>query len=522
MDFIVKEIEKMSKQMTALIIMDGFGINPNHEGNAIYLAGTPHLDALMAKYPHTQLGASGMDVGLPDGQMGNSEVGHLNMGAGRIVYQELTRITKDIQDGAFFEKEPLIWAMDSAKENGGSLHLMGLLSDGGVHSHNTHLYALLEMAKRRGLKKVFVHCYLDGRDVPPTSGIDYMRQLVEKMKEIGVGQVASIQGRFWGMDRDNIWDRVEKGYDAIVMGEGIREADPVDAVQHSYDNGKTDEFMIPTVIEKDGKPLTTVEAGDSVIFFNFRPDRARQMTRAFIMQDFKGFERKKGFIPVQFVSMTQYDETFTGLKVVNPPESLENTLGEYLAKLGMTQAHIAETQKYAHVTFFFNGGVEAPNQGEERFLIDSPKVATFDMKPEMSAPEVTEKALELIDSGKYDVMILNYANCDMVGHTGVMEAAIKAVEAVDTCVGRMVDLIISKGGKCIITADHGNADQMIDYETGEPFTPHTTNPVPAIVIDPECPKHELRQGGKLCDLCPTILKLMGMPQPKEMTGVSLF
>ena len=511
----------MSKKMTALIIMDGFGINSAHEGNAIYMAGTPCLDALREKYPHTQLGASGMDVGLPEGQMGNSEVGHLNMGAGRIVYQELTRITKDIQDGAFFEKEPLIWAMDSVKENGGSLHLMGLLSDGGVHSHITHLFALLEMAKKRGLKKVYIHCLLDGRDVPPTSGIDYVRQLADKTQEIGVGEIASIQGRFWGMDRDNIWDRVEKGYDAIVMGEGVKETDPVEAVQHSYDSGKTDEFMLPTVIQRDGKPLTGVEKGDSVIFFNFRPDRARQITRAFIMQDFSGFVRKKGFIPVQFVSMTQYDETFTGLKVVNPPESMENTLGEYLAKLNMTQAHIAETQKYAHVTFFFNGGVEAPNPGEERFLIDSPKVATFDMKPEMSAPEVTKKALELIDSGKYDVMILNYANCDMVGHTGVIPAAVEAVKEIDKDVGILVDEIIKMGGRAFVTADHGNADQMIDPVTGEPFTAHTTNPVPFIACGEDLVGKKLRSGGRLADIAPTMLSCMGVEIPKEMTGKSL-
>ena len=511
----------MSKQMTALIIMDGFGINPAHEGNAIYAAGTPELDRLKAKFPHTQLGASGMDVGLPDGQMGNSEVGHLNMGAGRIVYQELTRITKDIQDGVFFEKEPLIWAMDTVKNNGGALHLMGLLSDGGVHSHITHLYALLEMAKARGLKKVFIHCLLDGRDVPPTSGIDYVRQLVEKTREIGVGAIATIQGRFWGMDRDNIWDRVEKGYDAIVLGEGVREEDPVQAVQNSYDRGKTDEFVVPVVIEKDGQPLTTVQEGDSVIFFNFRPDRARQITRAFILPDFQGFARKKGFIPVQFVSMTQYDATFTGLKVVNPPETLDNTLGEYLAKLNLTQAHIAETQKYAHVTFFFNGGVEAPNPGEERFLIDSPKVATFDKKPEMSAPEVTKKALELIDSGKYDVMILNYANCDMVGHTGVMDAAVQAVREVDQDVGMLVKEILAKGGRAFVTADHGNADQMIDPETKEPFTAHTTNPVPFIVCDEALVGKKLRQGGRLADIAPTMLESMGIPVPPQMTGKSL-
>lgn len=511
----------MSKQMTALIIMDGFGLNNAKDGNAIYAAGTPNLDRLLAKFPHTQLGASGMDVGLPEGQMGNSEVGHLNMGAGRIVYQELTRITKDIQDGEFFKKEPLIWAMDSVKANGGSLHLMGLLSDGGVHSHITHLYALLEMAKQRGLKNVYVHGLLDGRDVPPTSGVEYVRMLEEKMQEIGVGQVASLQGRYWGMDRDNIWERVEKGYNAIALGEGVKETSAVAAVQHSYDNGKTDEFMEPTVIEKDGQPLTTVQPGDSVIFFNFRPDRARQITRSFILPDFSGFERKRGFIPVQFVSMTQYDETFTGLKVVNPPEEMENTLAQYLSSLGKTQAHIAETQKYAHVTFFFNGGVEAPNPNEERFLIDSPKIATFDLQPEMSAPAVTEKALELINSGKYDVMILNYANCDMVGHTGVMEAAEAAVKEVDKDVGLLVEAILKNGGRAFVTADHGNADQMFDPETHEPFTAHTTNPVPFIACDEALIGSQLREGGRLADIAPTLLASMDLPVPAEMTGKSL-
>ena len=512
----------MDKTMTALIIMDGFGINPAHEGNAIFQQGTPELDALMAKFPTTQLGASGMDVGLPDGQMGNSEVGHLNIGAGRIVYQELTRITKDIQDGVFFEKEPLIWAMDAVKENGGNLHLMGLLSDGGVHSHNTYLYALVEMAKQRGLKNVFIHCLLDGRDVPPTSGAEYMKQLVEKLQEIGVGKVASIQGRFWGMDRDNIWERVEKGYNAIVMGEGVEETCPVQAILNSYENGKTDEFMLPTVIVEDGKAITNVNENDSVIFFNFRPDRARQLTRTFIMPDFNGFERKKGFMPLQFVSMTQYDATFNNyLKVVNPPASMENTLGQYLASLKLTQAHIAETQKYAHVTFFFNGGVEAPNPMEDRFLIDSPKIATFDMKPEMSAPEVTEKALELIDSGKNDVMILNFANCDMVGHTGVMDAAMAAVKEVDKDVGLLVNRILEKGGRAFVTADHGNADQMVDPVTGEIFTAHTTNPVPFIACDNALIGKQLREGGILADIAPTMLDSMGLEVPADMTGKSL-
>lgn len=511
----------MDKKMTALLIMDGFGLNPAERGNAIKAAGTPNLDRLMQRFPTCALGASGMDVGLPDGQMGNSEVGHLNIGAGRIVYQELTRITKDIRDGAFFEKEPLNWAMDAVKENGGNLHLMGLLSDGGVHSHITHLYALLEMAKRKGLKKVYVHCLLDGRDVPPSSGIEYVKQLLAKMDEIGVGKIATLQGRFFGMDRDNIWERVEQGYNAIVMGEGIEETCPVAAMENSYKNGKTDEFVIPTVITENGKPLCTVNAHDSVIFFNFRPDRARQITRSFIFPDFDGFPRKKGFLPVQFVSMTQYDATFTGLKVVNHPASMDNTLGEYLSKLNLTQAHIAETQKYAHVTFFFNGGVEAPNPMEDRFLIDSPKVATFDMKPEMSAPEVTQKALELIDSGKYDVMILNFANCDMVGHTGIMDAAVTAVKEVDKDVGLLVDAILARGGRAFVTADHGNADQMIDPETGEAFTAHSTFPVPFIACDPALVGKTLRKDGRLADIAPTLLTAMGLAVPAEMTGASL-
>ncbi|MDD2648841.1 MAG: 2,3-bisphosphoglycerate-independent phosphoglycerate mutase [Eubacteriales bacterium] len=512
----------MSKKMTALIIMDGFGINPRHDGNAIYQEGTPNIDALEAEYPYTQLGASGMDVGLPDGQMGNSEVGHTNMGAGRIVYQELTRITKDIRDGEFFKNEALVWAMDEAKKNDKALHLMGLVSDGGVHSHNTHLYGLLEMAKKRGLKKVFVHAFLDGRDVPPSSGADFVAELQKKCEEIGVGEIATVMGRYWAMDRDNIWERVEKAYDAIVLGKGEDEAsDAVSAVKASYDKGVTDEFVHPTVITKGGKPVGMVEENDSVIFFNFRPDRARQLTRTFIMPDFNGFERKKGFFHVNFVSMTQYDETFTGLKVANPPEALINTFGKYISELGLTQLRIAETQKYAHVTFFFNGGVEEPNKGEDRELIPSSKVATFDMKPEMSAYEVTEKAVELINSGKYDVMILNFANCDMVGHTGIMEAAEKAVKTVDECVKTVVDAILKNGGRAFVTADHGNADQMVDYETGEPFTAHTTNPVPFIMVDPAAKDKKLRAGGRLADIAPTMLDSMGIPVPKEMTGKTL-
>ncbi|MEG1776015.1 MAG: 2,3-bisphosphoglycerate-independent phosphoglycerate mutase [Clostridia bacterium] len=511
----------MDKTMTALIIMDGFGINPAHEGNAIYQQGTPHLDALMAKYPHTQLGASGMDVGLPDGQMGNSEVGHLNIGAGRIVYQELTRITKDILDGDFFQKEPLIRAMDAAKNTGKAVHLMGLLSDGGVHSHNTHLYALLEMCKQRGVKEVYVHCFLDGRDVPPNSGIEFVRELERKLAEIGVGKIATVMGRYWAMDRDNLWDRVQKAYDAMVLGDGLSANSGVEAVEQSYAKQEMDEFVKPTVVMENGKPAATINEGDSVIFFNFRPDRARQLTRTFIMPDFTGFMRGKGFFHVNFVSMTQYDETFTGLEVVNPPTSLTNTMGEYLADLGKTQLRIAETQKYAHVTFFFNGGVEKANVGEDRALIPSSKVATFDLKPEMSAYEVTEKAVELINAKKYDVMILNFANCDMVGHTGFMDAAKLAVKTVDDCVDQVVKAILANGGRAFVTADHGNADQMVDPVTGEPFTAHTTNPVPFVAIGSEMIGKKLRDGGRLADIAPTMLSSMGVPVPKEMTGKSL-
>jgi len=509
------------KPTTALIIMDGFGVNPDPTSNAIAQAGTPTLDALMETYPHTLLGASGMDVGLPEGQMGNSEVGHLNIGAGRVVYQELTRITKDIQDGDFFQKPELLEAMGNAKAEGRSLHLMGLLSDGGVHSHNTHLYALLELAKRQGLKRVYVHCLLDGRDVPPSSGLGFVEELEAKLQETGVGRIATVMGRFWAMDRDNIWERVQRAYEALVYGEGLPAENAVQAVRQSYDKGETDEFVLPTVIEQDGKPVGMIQEGDSVICFNFRPDRARQITRAFIQPDFAGFPRKKGFQQVLYVSMTQYDETFTGLLVVNKPQTLENTLGEYLSKLGLKQLRIAETQKYAHVTFFFNGGVELANPGEDRLLIDSPKIATFDMKPEMSAIEVAEEAAKRILSGEYDVMILNFANCDMVGHTGIMEAAMQAVRTVDACIATLIHAIRHTGGRALITADHGNSDQMVDPDTGEPFTAHTTHPVPLIVVDHARRNAKLTQGGRLCDLAPTMLELMGIPQPKEMTGKSL-
>ena len=503
---------------TALLILDGFGIgNDDVKSNAILAQGTPNIDALKAKYSYTSIGASGLDVGLPDGQMGNSEVGHTNIGAGRVVYQMLVKITKDIQDGVFFEKQPLKVAMQNALDHDSALHLMGLLSDGGVHSHIEHLFGLLEMAKRYGLKKVYVHALMDGRDVPPTSGVEYMRQLVEKMNQLGVGKVATVMGRFYAMDRDFAWDRVEKAYAAMVYGEGNQEADPVKAMEESYAKEVTDEFVVPTVCDKNGM----IQANDSVVFFNFRPDRARQITRAYVDPEFNGFERKKGFFPLKYVCMTQYDATMPNVEVAYPPEQLKMTMGEYLASKGKTQLRIAETQKYAHVTFFFNGGEERTFQGEDRILIPSPDVATFDMKPEMSAYEVKDAVIKCIDEDKYDVIILNFANCDMVGHTGVMKAAMAAVKAVDDCVGQVVKAILDKGGKCIITADHGNADQMIDYVHGGPFTAHTTNPVPVIVIDPAAPKKTLRQGGRLCDLCPTMLDMMGMEKPAEMTGESL-
>ncbi len=502
------------KKPVALIIMDGFGIAPKY-GNAIDYARTPHLDQLFFKNPVTMIGASGLDVGLPHGQMGNSEVGHTNMGAGRIVYQELTRITKSIEDGDFFENEAMNKAVDNALENDGSLHLFGLLSPGGVHSHNTHMYGILELAKRKGLKKVFIHAFLDGRDVPPSSAKEYVEQAVAKCEEIGVGRIATISGRYYAMDRDNRWERVEKAYSAIVYGEGVQETDPVQAVQNSYDNGVTDEFMLPAVIAGGD----TVKAGDSVIFYNFRPDRAREITRTFVDPDFAGFERRNGFFPVCYVCMTQYDATMPNVEIAFKPQKLVNTLGEYLSKNGLTQLRIAETEKYAHVTFFFNGGVEKQYEGEDRILVKSPAVATYDMQPHMSAYEVTEKCVEAIKSGKYDVVILNFANCDMVGHTGVFDAAVKAVEAVDWGVKKVTDAVAEMGGVSCITADHGNADRMIDRD-GTPFTAHTTNPVPFCVVGyDEC--KELRAGGVLADIAPTMLDIMGLPQPEEMTGKSM-
>lgn len=504
----------MAKSPIALIIMDGYGLNPETKGNAIYEAKKPYLDRYFKEYPNSKLSASGLSVGLPDGQMGNSEVGHTNIGAGRVVYQMLVKITKDIEDGTFFENVALVDAMKSAKENGKALHLMGLLSDGGVHSHQRHLVGLLEMAHRMGLEKVYVHTFHDGRDVPPTSGVDFMSELVSDIERIGTGKIATISGRYYAMDRDNAWDRVEKSYNAMVLGEGKEERDPVEAIRKSYADGVTDEFIVPTVIDKEG----TIKDGDSVIMFNFRPDRARQITRTFVDPDFNGFERKNGYFKLNFVCMAQYDAQMPNVSVAYPPEQLKMTFGEYISKLGMTQLRIAETQKYAHVTFFFNGGEERQFDGEDRILIKSPDVATFDMKPEMSAPEVCDAVCKAIDEDKYDVIILNYANCDMVGHTGVMDAAIKAVETVDACVGKMVDKLLEKGGKAIITADHGNADCLIDPETNDVFTAHTTNPVPMIVIGAGDVKVK---DGKLCDLCPTMLDMMGIDKPDEMTGESL-
>ena len=500
------------KKPLVLMILDGFGIAPT-EGNAIAAANKPNLEKIFAENPHTQIGASGMDVGLPDGQMGNSEVGHTNIGAGRIVYQELTRITKSAQDGDLGKNEALLKAMNNAKENGKALHLMGLLSDGGVHSHNAHLYALLEMAKRMGLEKVFVHCFMDGRDVPPSSGKDYVAELLKKLEEIGVGQVATVMGRYYAMDRDNRWERVEKAYAAMVYGEGEQADCPLCAMQNSYDKEVTDEFVIPTVI-RGAEPISE---GDSVIFYNFRPDRAREITRTLVDPDFTGFERKKGFFPLTYVCMTQYDATMPNVDVAYKPESLTNTFGEYISNKGLTQLRIAETEKYAHVTFFFNGGVEKQYPGEDRILVKSPAVATYDLQPEMSAYEVTDKMVEAVKSGKYDALILNYANCDMVGHTGVFEAAVKAVEAVDTCVGRVVEAVKEMGGCVLLTADHGNADRMVD-DDGTPFTAHTTNPVPFCVINHPC---QLREGGRLADIAPTMLKVLGLPQPDEMTGESI-
>ena len=509
----------MSKKPTVLMILDGFGLNDNPKANAVFEANTPNIDALMKKYPFVKGNASGLAVGLPDGQMGNSEVGHMNMGAGRVVYQELTRITKEIEDGDFFRNEELLAAVKNVKEKNSSLHLYGLLSDGGVHSHNTHLYGLLELAKREGLENVYIHCFMDGRDTAPTSGIEYVKELVAEIEKIGVGKIASISGRYYAMDRDNRWDRIEKAYVALTKGEGNKASDPVEAMQQSYDEGVTDEFVVPVIIEENGAPVATIQDGDSIIFFNFRPDRARQITRVFCADEFDGFERgpRKD---VFYVCFTEYDVTIPNKEIAFKKVELHNTFGEFLAANGLKQARIAETEKYAHVTFFFNGGVEEPNPGEDRILVHSPKVATYDLQPEMSAPEVCDRLVEAIHSGKYDVIIINFANPDMVGHTGVMEAAVKAVETVDTCVGRAVEALIEEDGQMFLCADHGNCEQEIDYTTGESFTAHTTNPVPFILINYD-PAYTLAEDGRLADIVPTLIEMMGMEQPKEMTGHSL-
>ena len=509
----------------AIIIMDGYGLNSEEAGNAIFMDGSKNVNELRAKYPSARLGASGLSVGLPDGQMGNSEVGHLNMGAGRIVYQDLTKITKAIEDGDFFTNEALVSAMDDATAKGKKLHLWGLLSDGGVHSHLTHLFALLEMAKKRGVPQTYVHCFMDGRDVSPTSGAGFVKELQDKMKRLGYGKIASVSGRYYSMDRDNNWDRVEKSYDMLTIGNGVQANCPYEALQASYKAGVTDEFVLPTNIVENGKPVALVEKGDSVIFFNFRPDRAREITRAFSQKEFvvpKGtaFERKTGFLEPDYVCFTCYDAAFENVKIAFPKQSMKNTLGEYLSKLNKKQLRIAETEKYAHVTFFFNGGVEEPNPGETRVLINSPKVATYDLQPEMSAYEVTDRVLQELKSGEYDVMILNFANCDMVGHTGVIPAAVKAVHTVDECVRRVVDQILSMSGSAILTADHGNADKMLDKD-GSPFTAHTTNPVPVVLISEKYKNAVLRKDGVLADIAPTLLEVMGLPVPNEMTGKSL-
>jgi len=509
----------MSKKTTVLMILDGFGLNDNTDGNAAALANKPVLDKLMKEYPFVRGNASGMAVGLPEGQMGNSEVGHLNMGAGRIVYQELTRITKEIMDGTFFENEALLQAIDNCKKNDSALHFFGLLSDGGVHSHNTHLYGLLELAKRQGLKKVYVHCFLDGRDTPPASGKEYARELQEKMKELGVGQIATVMGRYYAMDRDNNWDREKLAYDALTKGEGLKTTDGVLGIQESYDRDETDEFVKPTVVMENDKPVAVIGNKDSVVFFNFRPDRARQITRAFCDDDFEGFERGQR-LDLTFVCFSDYDPTIPNKLVAFKKVSVTNTFGEWLAANHMTQARIAETEKYAHVTFFFNGGVEEPNEGEDRILVNSPKVATYDLKPEMSAYEVCDKLCKAIRSEKYDVIVINFANPDMVGHTGVIEAAKKAVEAVDECVGKAVEAIKEKDGVLFICADHGNCELMIDPESGEPFTAHTTNQVPFILVNYD-PAYGLREGGCLADIVPTLIEIMGKQQPAEMTGKSL-
>ena len=501
-----------------LMILDGYGQSSNLHGNAIAAAKKPNIDKIFETYPHTTLEASGLSVGLPDGQMGNSEVGHLNIGAGRIVYQELTKITKEIQEGSFFHNPVLLSAIEHVKQNASSLHLMGLVSDGGVHSHLTHLFALIDLAKKHSIPKLYVHCLLDGRDVPPRSALPYIEQLEAHMKETGLGKIATVAGRYYTMDRDKRWERVEKGYDALTLGEGIPADTAAGSIETAYTRDENDEFMLPSIIRPDGSAPVTVNDGDAMILFNFRPDRAREITRAFVAEDFDGFERKKKVKNLRYICMTQYDAEMPNVSVAFPPQSLDNTLGEYLSGLGLTQLRIAETEKYAHVTFFFNGGVEAPNQKEDRILIPSPKIATYDLQPEMSAYLVTDKVIEMIAEDKYDVIILNFANADMIGHTGIMEATVKAIEVLDECVRKIVDAVLKKGGQILLTSDHGNADYMLD-EQDNVVTAHSTNPVPLVFISEDA--KELESGGTLADLAPTLLHIMGLNIPDDMTGRNL-
>ena len=515
-----QETEKTSnKRPTVLLILDGFGLNEQTEHNAVALADTPVLDRLMKECPFVEGNASGLAVGLPEGQMGSSEVGHMNIGAGRVVDQDLVRISKEIESGAFFENEALLKAVNNVKEKGTSLHIYGLLSDGGVHSHNTHLYALLELAKRNGLENVYVHCFTDGRDTSPESGKDYVQALQSEMDRIGCGRIASIAGRYYAMDRDNNWDRIEKAYRALTLGEGVKADSALEAVTQSYEKGETDEFILPTVVMQSGAPVATIDDGDSVIFFNFRPDRARELTRTFCSDTFDGFDRgaRKD---VTYVCFTEYDESIPNKSVAFQKEPLTNTFGEWLAANNMKQARIAETEKYAHVTYFFNGGVDTAGKGEDWFLVPSPKAATYDLCPEMSAEEVCDTLIEKIRSGEYDVIIANFANSDMVGHTGNEKAAIEAVECIDKCIGRVLETIEEVDGQMFICADHGNAETMVDEETGEPWTAHTTNPVPFILVNYD-PSYTLKEGGCLADIAPTLIEMMGMEKPAEMTGESL-
>ena len=505
------------KKLTMLMILDGFGINEKEEGNSVKLANIPNINQIMKENPNTIIHTSGLDVGLPEGQMGNSEVGHTNIGAGRIIYQDLAKITKSIEDGDFFSKAEFVAAIENCKKNNSNLHIMGLLSDGGVHSHNRHLYGLLELAKRKDFENVYVHCFLDGRDRPPASAEGYITELENKIAEKGVGKIATLSGRFYSMDRDKRWERVSQAYNAMVRGEGEKYTSATAAIEESYQKEVFDEFVKPTVItNKAGEPIATIKSGDSVIFFNFRPDRAREITRSLVDKEFDGFDTEK--LDLYFVCMTPYDETMPNVEVAFRKEEIKNTFGEIVSKNGLKQLRIAETEKYAHVTFFFNGGEEKQYEGEDRILVPSPKVETYDLKPEMSAFEVTEKVVEAIKSEKYDTIILNYANPDMVGHTGNVEASIKALEALDTCVKQVVDAVKEVNGALLITADHGNSEQMIDYVTGEPYTAHTTNPVPLVVIGMGNKKVK---EGKLADLAPTMLEIMGIEKPEDMTGESL-